>query len=130
MATSKTKEELVRLAWLAALRRQGERQCAGFSGNPAKACALQLLAEVAGIPAINLSGAVASTAGLSDEQGWRVIAMNDGRAYARAPHFRVSRKHTFAEIADVIAGWFAKGRSGAMTEPGDSPGTVALVNQS
>lgn len=73
-------------------------------------CALALLAEIANTPnGIGLP-AVGAVAGLSEMQAWQLIAMNDGHGYrfvgknAEAVH--AHRVHTFAEIADVVAGWF------------------------
>ena len=46
MSKSKTKEELVRLAWIAALRRQGDRQCRYRFRDGDKVCAVGLLREM------------------------------------------------------------------------------------
>lgn len=95
-------QELVRLSWLTELRRQGHRQCKGW-GSEGKACALHTLDEVTG-------GDVGRVlcyeqAGLSHSQAAAVAAMNDGDSYGTASAYR---KHTFAEIADVVEGWFKK----------------------
>jgi hypothetical protein len=111
MSNAKSKTDLVRLAWLTALRRQGGRQCGGsFSDSRGRVCALGLLQEVALRPdEIILAcwddiDAVGALAGLNPQQSWDVTYRNDGDdGHA---------KHTFAEIADVVAGWFAEAPSG------------------
>jgi hypothetical protein len=107
MSTAKSKTDLVRLSWLTELRRQGHRQCGGsFAGSRDRVCALGLLQEVALRPdEIILAcwddiDAVGALAGLNPEQSWDVAYRNDGDAG--------HDKHTFAEIADVVAGWFAE----------------------
>jgi hypothetical protein len=108
MSTHKTKEELTRLAWLAALRRQGERQCTAeyFNWETRQACAMGILIEVALPPQqwahaededVDSFGALA---GLNLEQCREVVALNDGN--------EGKRQHTFGEIADVVEAWFVK----------------------
>lgn len=98
----KTKEEIVRLSWLTELRRQGHRQCEGafFIGH--QACALGILGEVGGLDRSDYLfkdvSAIGALADLNDWQVDEVINMNDG--------IRNAHKHTFAEIADVVEGWF------------------------
>lgn len=100
MSTQKTKEELIRLAWIAALRRSGDRQCEGELFNGTNVCAMGLLAEVTGMR--RTAAAVVGRwgfnwlgrwAGLSPDQTTTVWHANDD-------------SHTFSEIADVIEGWF------------------------
>jgi len=102
MSTTKPKEELTRLAWLAALRQQGERQCEGI-GNGETACALEVLHEIAfgtRAPYPFPYTAVQRAAGLTYHQVNSVWRMNDGiHSVDRAPH-------TFSEIADVVSSWF------------------------
>jgi hypothetical protein len=104
MATTKTKEQLVRLSWLTELRRQGDRQCCGTYTHGRLVCALGLLREAAFPGAtwdITNGDAVEDVgrlAGLYSNQSFDVAHRNDGdQGY---------RKHTFAEIADVVASWF------------------------
>ncbi len=105
MSRTLSKEDLIRSAWLTELRRQGHRQCDGASRAPERACALQLLSEVAGHPRdLNLIWA-AESAGLTSHQAYKVIAMNDGHAYKSAHAYR---KHSFTEVANAVEGWFAK----------------------
>jgi hypothetical protein len=97
--------------WLTELRRQGHRQTTGWAvgrGRGRKVCALQLLWEVGGRPkyAPGFYNAIGARAGLSPRQTWTVVRMNDGMADYR--------RHTFAEIADVVASWF----SGSPISPG------------
>lgn len=104
MSQVKSKEQLVRLAWLTELRRQGHRQCFGaYYGDSAntKVCALGLLAEIAGVDAeeFDETHEVGAFAGLSCEQTTQVWHMNDGDG-------DFAERHTFAEIADVVATWF------------------------
>ena len=105
MATTKSKKTLTRLAWITELRRQGHRQCrrAYYVGD--MACALGLLAEVAGCRALASSdedeatfNQIGALAGLDDLMVEEVIDLNDGNPDRRP--------HTFAEIADAVAGWF------------------------
>lgn len=102
MSTPKSKEALVRLAWITELRRQGHRQCRGDYRKGEQVCALGLLAEVIGTPrAWQLpDGWVEPATGLTNSQSRQVVWMNDGGI------LRDQRQHTFAEIADVVAGWF------------------------
>ena len=97
MSTTKTKIELVRMAWLGELRRQGHRQRCGWGGfGSLRVCAMGLLWEVAGKPAdAHTYQQIGALAGLGPEWTWRILRMNDG-----VSRFR---KHTFAEIADVVA---------------------------
>jgi hypothetical protein len=110
MATTKTKEELVRLAWITEMRRRPERQCHGVSRDGHQVCALILLADMTGggVPrytkrpmrnAIDYP-TIAARAGLSPEQSQLVIQLNDS-GEGPAPL-------TFPEIADQIESWFAK----------------------
>ena len=103
MSATITKQELTRLAWLTELRQQGHRQCVhtytdGWQG----VCALGLLREV-GLPIdereyMDSTADVGALAGLDDDQALEVACRNDGDG----PY----HKHTFAEIADVVASWF------------------------
>ena len=96
-----------RRAWLAALRQQGDRQCTGAyaSGDGRLVCALGLLREVV-LPTwsdverdtIDEVETVGELAGLSERQSFDVTHMNDGEY--------IFPKYTFAEIADVVEGWF------------------------
>ena len=107
-----TKEELIRGAWITALRRQGARQCERhvFEKGTLRVCALGLLAEIAGIGRIAKAivarhgefDFIGRRAGLSKRQTEDVWKMNDGYAPFETP------KHTFSEIADVVEGWFKK----------------------
>lgn len=107
MSETKSKETLVRLAWLAELRGQGHRQCTEvYSGLGDKVCALGLLREMA-IPLRSRHlrrgvGEIAALAGLSEDQGYEVAYRNDGDGDGLTEY----HKHTFAEIADVVASWF------------------------
>ena len=110
MTKTLDKTELVRLAWLTELRRQGHRQChqpnLGIFGK--QVCALQLLAEIVdphgevdgGSPSRWGHPKIARAAGLDHDQLTAVYQMNDGTG-PKAQH-----QHTFAEIADVVEGWF------------------------
>lgn len=100
MSTQKSKEELVRLAWIAALRREGHRKCTdAYHGFGGAVCALGLLAEVVGekVDDLTKTSDVGSWAGLDFQHSVAVINMNDGEN---------TTKCTFSEIADVIEGWF------------------------
>ena len=102
MSQHQSKETLTRLAWLAALRQQGERQCRGmYITHTGQVCALGMLAEVTGYQG-DWEGyrALAPLAGLSDHHVRSVISMNDGNSITQ------TRPHTFAEIADVVSSWF------------------------
>lgn len=106
MSTTKTKQELIRMAWITALRQQGERQCRIAHSRGRQVCAFALLAEVMGRPTDEW-GTVHQEAGLSDEQACAVVCMNDGGTTIDT---RVRYEpHTFAEIADVVEGWFKEG---------------------
>jgi len=104
MSTPLSSQELVRLSWLTELRRQGHRQCVGSSKPGGKVCALMLLSEIAGChPSLPwYHPDIAGAAGLSMHQAGRVAAMNDGMTLTNP----VSK--TFAEIADVVEGWFKR----------------------
>ena len=95
MSTPQSKESLVRLSWLTELRRQGHRQCAGTYRKGEKVCALGLLAETMGADLAwhQPDGWVEAATGLHNWQALQVVALNDDH-------------YTFAEIADVVAGWF------------------------
>ena len=113
MSTTRTKTELVRMAWITALRTQGHRKCTGqfvtCTESIVSVCALGLLAEVAGIDFSDLDMVddprLMSAAGLTSGQCFQVFNMNDGS-------FGRYRKHTFAEIADVVESWFATDKAG------------------
>ena len=92
MATTKTKEELVRMAWITALRQQGDRQCVGQADHRGGVCAMRLLADMGGRWTDLYE--VGEGAGLSRYRTGAVIRMND-------------RGTTFSEIADVVESWFA-----------------------
>lgn len=110
MSTTKSKETLTRLAWLAALRQRGHRQCRGVGRDGSAHCALGLLWYTAGYPQLDDLSTVAALAGLADQQAKDVMSLNDGRAYMGSTYYRAEgapvRQHTFAEIADVVASWF------------------------
>jgi hypothetical protein len=104
MAETLDKQTLTRLAWITELRRQGHRQCTGaYFSKAGGVCALGLLMEIA----IDRSRwcdeewdemcAVGALAGLTSDQAGEVALLNDGMLCA---------KHTFAQIADVVEGWF------------------------
>ena len=95
MSTTKTKTELVRMAWVTALRTQGHRQCRGRFLDGNKVCALSLIREVAPTSRGQLSrGQLMESVGISLDQARHIIDLND------------KRRATFAEIADVVEGWF------------------------
>jgi hypothetical protein len=113
-APIETEEKLLRLAWLAALRREGHRQCTGtmFEGN--LVCAIGLLAEVAGLSTADVEAmeeeqdlhypgrtedALGELAGLDDYQVCDITSMNDGKQQQRK---------SFAEIANVVESWYDK----------------------
>lgn len=104
MSTTKTKEELARMAWIVALRQQGKRQCHAIPATRGgKVCAFALLAEMMGEPARNWAG-MHRFVGLSAEQAIDVVCMNDGGInFSTDQEFY---QHTFSEIADVVEGWF------------------------
>lgn len=114
MSKTLTKEELVRAAWLVELRRQGHRQCNGEFKNGMRVCALGLLAEVAhyDLDGDEDADIVGALAGLTTHQAKEIAARNDGGLIGVAgvvpKGIRRFREHTFAEIADVIEGWFKK----------------------
>lgn len=111
----KTKEEIVRLSWLTELRRQGHRKCLGTYCDDTLVCALGLLGEIGGLTLQQLINKtppeVGELAGLTEMQAESVVARNDG---SLGPEHGESSeedevwfdKHTFAEIADVVEGWF------------------------
>jgi hypothetical protein len=95
--------QAVRERWIAELRRQGDRQCEGDLSRGNNVCALGLLAEVAGLSSsYQFYGDIADAAGLDGNQLEEVWRRNDG-CTVYTPTFH---KHTFAEIADVVEGWF------------------------
>jgi hypothetical protein len=94
---------LVRARWLTELRRQGHRQCIGnYFKDDGQACAIGLLAEVAGLrkgdAVLRLSEEIGALAGLTMDESHIVVEMNDGICCLRP--------RTFAEIADIVEGWF------------------------
>lgn len=107
MSTTQTKTDLVRLAWITELRRQGDRKCKGhLFAKGSKVCAIALLSEVAGLPKwktyelirVNKGEhAIGRLAGLDDIESCNVWRMNDSG-------------FTFAEIADAVAAWFSEPR--------------------
>lgn len=105
MSQTKTKEELVRLAWLTRLRVEGYRQCQSQLRVGPYVCALGMLAMVVGIPVedgaddLEIGYRLGSLAGLDNEQVDAVVGMNDGHCV---------RKYAFAEIAHVVSGWFTE----------------------
>jgi len=107
MAEIKSREELVRLVWLAELRRQGHRQCFdSYENDKGGVCALGLLREAA-FPerwgdrvAYDDVADVGMLAGLTEAQADDVASRNDGIGRYQG------HQHTFAEIADVVADWF------------------------
>jgi len=125
MAQTKTREELVRLAWLTELRQHPDRQCRFLSrGSRGRVCALMLLADLTGetplmqarilggktMPVIDYA-AIAARAGLNREQAQTVIQFNDygknsRKHVGRHPHVR-PEPLTFPMIADVVDSWFA-----------------------
>lgn len=110
MTKTLDKTDLVRLAWLTELRRQGDRQCTGADFPKGKVCALGLLAEIVGFEWVDTLepedyGPLGCFAGLSWDQTQDVWKRNDGvnpDEMRPVPY----HKHTFAEIADVVEGWF------------------------
>lgn len=106
-----SKTDLTRAAWLTELRRQGHRQCQDALRIGTRVCAIGLLGEVANAKERQFSHGddygIGALAGLSHDQVEEVTKRNDG-AYdtVRSKHLP---KHTFAEIADVVEGWFPAG---------------------
>ena len=109
------KETLIRLAWIAELRRQGHRQCHdGRYNNGRLVCALGLLREVA-LPdwryaereAVDEIEEVGALAGLTAAESLEITLRNDGDIIPETEGEGEYHKHTFAEIADVVAGWFS-----------------------
>ena len=108
MSTTQSKTDLVRLAWLTELRRQGDRQCTGTYREGDLVCALGLLAEIAGVKVRRGEAAslVGAFAGLDIDQSYYVSSRNDGGwCDDNSAHYH---RHTFAEIAAVVAGWFTR----------------------
>ena len=97
MSKDLSKAELVRLSWLTELRRQGDRKCVGPRNGKGGVCALELLSEITGIPGhVEAARSVGITTHPRD--AWNIACRNDGHdGY---------HQHTFAEIADVVEGWF------------------------
>jgi hypothetical protein len=108
MSEHKSKETLVRLAWIAALRNQGDRQCREMMRQGQLVCALGLLAEITEFSGsiIEAELVVGAMAGLDDNQCSHVACLNDGVRNKRLGFNLKFKKHTFSEIADVIEGWF------------------------
>ena len=91
----------IRARWIAELRRQGHRQCTGsYTDFGGRVCALGLLAEVAGhsFERGDWPDDIGDLAGLREDHSDKIVGMNDGKWEFH--------KHTFAEIADVVEGWF------------------------
>lgn len=101
-----TTEQLIRAYWLTELRRSQSRQCIGASCTPTNACALQLLAEITGDRAyadrfgVRKLIQAAKKAGLSKDQAWKIIDLNDGE------NLTDSKQRTFTELADIITSWY------------------------
>ena len=116
------KTTLHRLAWIQALRLNGHRKCvnryiAHDDGNVPRVCALGLLWEVVyphrmgdvESPAVRVSQSdVGELAGLTVDQTAMVIFLNDGSPAPLTPSMYSDpyRQHSFAEIADIVEGWF------------------------
>lgn len=101
MSETLDKQTLTRLAWLTELRRQGHRKCEGDFGDyltGGSVCAIGLLIEVADLGGWDDEFDVGEAAGLERWMVVQVVDRNDGDA----PY----HEHTFAEIADVVEGWF------------------------
>ena len=97
-AATVSNSETVRERWIAELRRQGTRQCTDLFVCGGQVCALGLLREVSSLDELDDVVTIGALAGLDDDQAWDITYRNDGDA----GHY----KHTFAEIADVVEGWF------------------------
>jgi hypothetical protein len=97
------KYALIRNAWIAALRREGHRQCREvWTRDGYQVCALALLAEAAGIKAADIPSRkhqIGPLAGLSSEQVDRIIQMNDEGDLGEDPY-------SFEEMADILEIWF------------------------
>ncbi len=107
MSKTLTKEELVRANWLVELRRQGHRQCRLDYSDRGDVCALGLLGEVARLElddSVDL-WEVGELAGLDCNQSVEIASRNDG---GYDLYGRLYPEHTFAEIADIVEGWFKK----------------------
>jgi hypothetical protein len=107
MSEQLTKAALIRMSWITELRRQGERQCHGsLRLGHSRVCAIGLLGEIADVPsALFYKGCdydIGAYAGLTPSQVDGVTVRNDGGPWAG----KRWRQHTFAEIADVVEGWF------------------------
>jgi hypothetical protein len=101
MSTTKTKEELTRLAWISALRREGHRKCLDFYEDyQGRVCALGLLCEVVGKSPGEMGTVshIGALAGLDGHQATAITFMNDGRGPCR--------EYSFSEIADEVERWF------------------------
>lgn len=96
------KATITRLAWITELRRQGHRKCTGMLFKAGGVCALGLLAEVAGMTDTDDYLEIGRAAGLTHFQADDIWKMNDGWEGLMSS----VRQHTFAEIADVVDGWF------------------------
>jgi hypothetical protein len=118
MLRSKSREELVRLAWLTKMRRHPELQCVGaWDGD--KMCAMALLGEMIGNfekTSCLDSHKVGAAAGLTRAQVEAVIDMNDRQ------NPLIGHTYTFPMIADEIERWFAKPVNGVN-------GWLALINR-
>ena len=115
MSETKTKQELVRMAWIAALRREGHRQCDGemFDGHGG-VCAIGLLAEISSIrrhqtdAIVDQAGdfaPIGNRAGLLPEETTAVWEMNDNG-------------WAFDEIADEVEAGFPSRPAPAIKEAG------------
>jgi len=126
MSKPLSKTDLVRTQWLVELRRQGHRQCAGSTGKGEQVCALVLLAQTLYpyerwcdisrrlqeevLFYENTWFVIGKQAGLNERQVDDVIERNDGKcAYKRLDGDRDLPGQSFAQIADVIEGWFRDG---------------------
>jgi hypothetical protein len=99
-----TDAELIRNRWIAKLRNSGHRQCVGpMEHGTGNVCAIMLLHDMVRRYGGSPRATARNYAGLSEHQIDEIIAMNDG-IYGRTG-FRIARR-TFAEIADVVEGWF------------------------
>ena len=124
MSKPLTQTELLRAEWLTRLSTQQHRQIHGLIRNiRGGVCAVGLLHEILaerGIPAHgNDNGRFV---GLHRDDILVVTSLNDGWVYFRRdgtmpprllPHVgegcvRNFQRRTFAEIRDIVAGWFAK----------------------
>lgn len=110
MSRELSKEELVRMAWVTKLRRQGHRKCIGGSKNDNgnNVCALGILSEVINVPWVDIEkyDYLGRASGLSKNQIDVVWRMNDGVMYVHDEYNNIV--YSFAQIADVIESWFPK----------------------